>query len=40
MWAWRHMPVMAVLRRQEVPKLEDHDAEASLDYIVSTATDE
>lgn len=32
------MPVLAALRRQEVPKLEDHEAEASLGYTVSTAT--
>lgn len=34
MWAWRHMPVISTLRRQKVPKLEDH--EASLGYVVNT----
>lgn len=32
MRAWRHMPVISALRRQKVPKLEDH--EASLGYTV------
>lgn len=36
MWAWRHMPVISALRRHKVPKLEDHDSNASLGYIVST----